>query len=81
MFFLENMSKLQLRRYSLTRPVFELYSAFMVGNIQDFENGKRLRSWGMLLSVVFYRLSSETSCQGQNTAFKSIAFVISPLLS
>ena len=32
--------------------MLELYSAFMVGNIQDFENGKCLRSWRMVLSCL-----------------------------
>lgn len=37
LYFLEEMLQVHV---SLTWPVFEVYSALKVGNIQDFDNGK-----------------------------------------
>ena len=39
--------------------MFELYSAFKVGNIKDFDNGKCSRSWGIVLCRFLF--NSETS--------------------
>ena len=60
---------------------FEVYSAFKVGNIQDFDNEKCSRSWrkGIVsFSTAWVRKLHWFSSwrQGQNTAFKSIAIAI-----
>ena len=60
---------------------FEGYSAFKVGNIQDFDNEKCSRSWrkGIVsFSTPWVRKLHWFSSrrQGQNTAFKSIAIAI-----
>ena len=66
---------------------FEVYSAFKVGNIQDFDNEKCSRSWRMRGIVSFStawvrKLHWFSSWrQGQNTAFKSIAIAVSPQTS